>query len=557
MFSRLLDRIGDWNPQLFRELKGRLVPRNLALFTAISLGGQILLYLSFQSSLPSQGAITNRYCLGSPPGQPASNNTCIRDWLGHWILNRELWWLDLFVTLSTIGIFALLVVGTYLLVADLAREERNGTLNFIRSSPQSARSIFLGKMLGVPILLYLVGGLALPLHLTSGLAAGIPLPLILAFYGILLASCAFFYSLALWFGSIASGLSGFQAFIGSGILLWSSSMMAAVAQSDTAGLPHTPFDWLLLFYPGRSLAYLVDSTFLPPRTVGYFNLDHLADTLWYGQPLWENPWTGIGFILFNYGLWTYWLAQSLKRRFRNPTATWWSKPQSYWMSLSFVAISAGFVLQERGTADNLIVLQFFCVGFGLLSIAALSPQRQALQDWARYRHQSGPDRRQLFRDLIRGEKSPSTAAIAINMGIILLYLLPAIGLFPLGSDRLPLLASFVLVSGTVLMGAAITQLMLMLKTPKRGLAAAGATGTFLVLPVICLGLLGLSPHRLPEPWLLTFLPMVAVESASAAAVFLSLLGQWLAIALLGLQMARQLQEAGQSATQTLLAGARE
>jgi hypothetical protein len=73
------------------------------------------------------------------------------------------------------------------------REERRGTLNFIRLSPQPAKTIFIGKIFGVPILLYLVCLLALPFHLGAGLLAGIPLSLILAFYGVLIASCAFFY----------------------------------------------------------------------------------------------------------------------------------------------------------------------------------------------------------------------------------------------------------------------------------------------------------------------------------------------------------------------------
>jgi len=66
-----------------------------------------------------------------------------------------------------------------------------------------------GKLLGVPILLYLVAGLAAPLHLWSGLAAEIPLSLILSFYGVLIASCLFFYSAALLFGLVGSWLGGF------------------------------------------------------------------------------------------------------------------------------------------------------------------------------------------------------------------------------------------------------------------------------------------------------------------------------------------------------------
>ncbi len=42
----------------------------------------------------------------------------------------------IFTFLSITSIFALLVVGTYQLIADLSGEERRGTLNFIRLSPQ-------------------------------------------------------------------------------------------------------------------------------------------------------------------------------------------------------------------------------------------------------------------------------------------------------------------------------------------------------------------------------------------------------------------------------------
>lgn len=38
-----LERLGDWNPQLMRELKGRLKLRNLLIAGVISLLGQFLL----------------------------------------------------------------------------------------------------------------------------------------------------------------------------------------------------------------------------------------------------------------------------------------------------------------------------------------------------------------------------------------------------------------------------------------------------------------------------------------------------------------------------------
>ena len=338
MLSRLVDRLGGQNPQLFRELKGRLKPHNLVIAAALSLVGQFLLILTFNSKLPSLKITTtfNRYCLGSPPPnwegyqQPNASipdNHCLKDLLGHWVLNWQLWWLDIFLALSLIGIFALLVVGTYLLAADLSQEEQRGTLNFIRLSPQPAGTILLGKILGVPSLLYFAAVLALPLHFWAGLSAGIPLDLILAFDSVLVASCAFFYSAVLLFAlSVVTSLQSIGG--GWGVLpAWAASsgigffLLVMTVILSSGDVPHTPFDWLRFFYPGTVLPYLVDGTFLPPKTVGGFDSQELGKVLWYGIPLWRKAGSGIGFVLLNYGVWTYWMGQGLQRRFRNPGAT--------------------------------------------------------------------------------------------------------------------------------------------------------------------------------------------------------------------------------------------
>jgi len=181
-----LDPVGDWNPQLLRELKGRLKPRNLIISGAISLLGQFVLFMSFWVQIPQISAdgfpANDTYCAGS--SVYSFEHKCVADAAGNLVVDWQRWSLDLFVALSLIGIFGLLVAGTYLLINDLAQEERRGTLNFIRLSPQSAQSILLGKILGVPILLYLIALSAVPLHLWSGIAAGISLMGITSFYGI-------------------------------------------------------------------------------------------------------------------------------------------------------------------------------------------------------------------------------------------------------------------------------------------------------------------------------------------------------------------------------------
>jgi hypothetical protein len=220
MTLHLLDKIGNWNPQLFREIKGRLNIGNMAIASAFSLGGQLLLFMYYSAQIPvtpPNGSQTypiyNRFCALETGN--SYDTKCVIDALGNFAINWSQWWLEIFIWLSILSVLALLVAGTYMLVSDLDKEERRGTLNFIRLSPQSAKTIFLGKILGVPILLYLATILAVPLHLYAGLAAQIPLNEILCFYIAVAASCALFYSSAMLFGLTTSWLGGFQPWLAS------------------------------------------------------------------------------------------------------------------------------------------------------------------------------------------------------------------------------------------------------------------------------------------------------------------------------------------------------
>ena len=553
-----LNRLGEWNPQLVRELKGRLNLRNAAIASAVSMVGQLLLYLYYESLLPG-GDEHNRYCVGSPPPDwvdyPAGgwipNNFCIEDLLGHWMLLKNLWWLDLFVGMSIIGFVVLLGVGTYLLIADLSLEKRRGTLHFIRLSPQSASRIFIGKVLGVPIILYIMLGLALPLHFGAGLAAGIPLTLLLSFYAVMGASCAFFFSLAMLIGLVSQERGGLQAFLGGGAVLFFLAIMMLPMVNNWNHTYLSVEWWLKLFSPGSILPYLVKSTFLPQRTVNYLDVQAISPMLWYGQPLWQNAWRGIAFMLLNYGVWTYWLWQGIKRRFENPAVTIWSKSQSYWICSSFAVIGVGFVCQSSESYslfDNFAVLLLLNLGLFLVLIASLSPHRQTLQDWARYRHRSQQD---LIKDLVVGEKSPAPVAIALSLAIVTGYMLPSILLLPV-ENRIPLLFGLLLSGSMILIYAVSAQLMLLLKTPKRSLFAAATIGTALLVPFAFVAVFETFPVHAPGLWLFSLLPVAATVYAKTSTILLALLAQWLGIVLLGFQLTRQLQKAGQSETKALL-----
>ena len=104
------------------------------------------------------------------------------------------WWFDIFNTTTWLALLLLLFLGSYLLVGDIAKEERRGTLDFVRLSPESAQSVLLGKLLGVPVLLYGAIAAALPLHLWAANNAELPLLLIASVYLLTATSCGFVFS---------------------------------------------------------------------------------------------------------------------------------------------------------------------------------------------------------------------------------------------------------------------------------------------------------------------------------------------------------------------------
>jgi len=563
MALNLVMQLGEWNPQMFRELKGRLKPRNILITVAISLVGQLLVLMSFSSQLPdadNPDVPYNRYCTGG-----ASSNyslpTCLRDAFGGYLINWQLWWKDVFVWLSIIGIFALLVVGTYMLISDLSKEEHRGTLNFLRLTPQSSMSILTGKLLGVPILLYLVGFLALPLHLAAGLSGEVPLSQILTYYAILGASCLFFYSVALLFGLVGNWLGGFQAWLGSGavlIFLWGLMVMVLGNHRVT----QYPTDWLMLFNPAILLPYLIGSNSLDATNPSYAS--GLRDFSWFGLPIGASVWSLAASMVLNYGLWTYWFWQGLKRCFHNPSATLLGKQQSYWLTASFEAVILGFALNPevgewrnnpKALFDNFQILLVFNLQLFLCLIAALSPHRQILQDWARYRHQNRSSRKGgVMADLIWGEKSPALEAVALNVAIAFAILAPWILLWPENQYQIPALWALLLNLSLIIVYAAIAQLMLFMKTPKRAALAAATVGLLVVLPPVIFGLLSMTPTKNAGVWLFSAFPWAAVEHATSTAVLLVIIGQSLMLGLLNLQLTRQLRQAGESSTKAMLSG---
>ena len=561
MFRLAFDRIGDLNPQLFRELKGRCTPRNLLIATAVSLAGQFLVLLYSWGRLPNL-ANEHRYCTGAQ--HQYGGPLCLHDAAGNLIVNWKLWGLEQFLAFSIIGVIILWVVGAYLLISDLDREERRGTLNFIRLTPQSASSLLLGKLIGVPCLVYWVALLAIPSHLWFSAIAQVPGHFLAAFYLATVTGSFCWYSITLLIGLRTTWLNGFQAWLGSGGILL--LMMATF----TGGRSYSAIDALHGFIPSLVLSHLVPTGQLSDIESSWTSLRALE---WFHLPVGDRLSTSLALTLLTHGLISGWLWQILRRCFRNPEATLLSKRQSYGLTLSFSIFILGFTLHSvtasvptdvspvtyrlRDLLRELHVLLVLGSILGLGLIAALLPQRPNLQDWARYRHQwttgrTSSRRLSVVRELIWSEKSPGIVAIALNLALLGSVWLLWIATWPNGDIKTQAISSIGLSLSMILLYAAIAQLLLLMRTPQRGFWALAGTSAAIVLPLLTFTILAAVPTDYAGLWLLSPLPVLGAEYATAGEVLLAFLGQLSIMALLNFQFWRQMRQLGESSSKALL-----
>jgi len=538
-----IDQVSDWNPQLFRELKGRLKPRIVIAALLVSVLAQAVVLLAFWGRVPTIDTGYSPYCTGGggTPGAmvcvnavgkrlgnlPPLMSEAERAALGSPLIDWSHWWADIFVALSWGMIFVLLLAGVYMLISDVAREERRGTLNFIRLSPQTSGKILMGKLLGVPVVPYLAVALAVPLQLTAAIAAGMSVAMILSWYLIAIATGALFYTASLLFAF----LGGSQGWVGAVIVCLSYSF------------------FFQIFYAFRGLD---DQLYLaPPR---YFDL-----------PVAESLFLTLVFWLTTLSVSTYWFWQAANRRFRNPNLTLLSKQQSYLSTLCLEVWLLGFVShneQSYRLLGELLGVSFINVMWFILLIAALSPQRQMLLDWARYRREQGPAVKKrwshsLLRNLIWGEKSPALVAIALNLVLATSVFTPWVLTWQDASQKFQ--AGALIALGMVLMltCAVIAQCMLFLKTPKRAGWAAAMVGGFIVLPPSILAALSIYPSSVAAPlWLFTIFAFGSIDKVSAMDILFGFLVQISIFSALTLRLTSQLRKAGDSESKALLVAGR-
>ncbi|NEP37747.1 MAG: ABC transporter permease, partial [Moorea sp. SIO3B2] len=314
------------------------------------------------------------------------------------------------------------------------------------------------------------------------------------------------------------------------------------------------------------LPYLIDSNSFDPNS--FYPVERsFQDLRWFGIHIGASFWTMAGFIVLNYGVGTYWFGQGLNRCFHNPKATLINKQQSYWLTASFQAVILGFALNPQyknwrgythGLEENSQMLLVFNVVLFLALIAALSPHRQTLQDWARYRHQDRTFRKKggVIADLIWGDKSPAVVAVAINCAIASAMLLTWILLWPANEYKIPALFALLLNSSLIMIYATVAQLMLLMKTQKRAAGAVIAVGGLILLPPILFWIGSMTLYETPAIWLFSVFHWGILPYANGS-VFLAIIAQSLALTLFNVQLGRQLRQAGESTTKALLSGKTE
>lgn len=434
-----IDKVGMQNPQFLRECRGRLKPRNVVAAMGLSLISQFLLYIS----------IANPGRAFDPEEQR--------------FICQALTWIIPYV---------LFVLGGFYIVDDLAREEKTGTLNFIRLSPRPAQEILLGKLLGVPLLPVILALTAVPLHVVSGLLGGVSILWFLSYYVILAFGTAFAYVLALLFG-----------FVGSASPLGKQQALSAIAFAGIALVAIAP-----LFMGWNSLATwwgFGAGSPLYVEPIGGRNPEPFLQ--WLYLPISSNLLIAHLFTIGNSIIGTLLVWRILLRTFRVPKATLISKRASYLLVAYLNAMLWGFF--QNSTIDDLEArtLGYVAAAFALnaaiafVLIFAIAPSRQTLIDWSRNKNKS-------ILDWIWNDNSPSILSVLVSAAIAGALIIPWVLILDRGQNIAILSAILAALSlGTLaLIYATLVQLILSSKLRSPFIWAVGTVATIATVPPIFL-----------------------------------------------------------------------
>ncbi|MFG6102308.1 hypothetical protein U2F10_08660 [Leptothoe sp. EHU-05/26/07-4] len=421
-----INQIGIWNPQFLRECRGHLKPRTVIATLSISAIFQILLcFLLFQRNTVA----------------PEFHNP----------------WLDIGRFFTWAIPFFLFVIGGYYVVSDLTQEEKEGTLNFIRLSPRPAREILLGKLLGVPIVPYLVVLSVVPLHVYALAQIPLPVSFLLSYYSLLITSTFLCLSLAL-----LAGITG---------KLQPQKTSIAIAFSGLCLVLFAPF---FMFWNANISWYTI------AENSRLFDANNpVISTQWLYVNLAYNSFLAYGFTLVNLIIAIGLVWCMLKRLFHQPKTTLISKRLSYLLTAYINVLVWGFFQHQDAASDYDSLLDFlvlYGVNFGLMLmlLLALMPQRQQLFDWLTYPKTNLTTR-------LWADKSPAFTAIGVNILIAGLLIVPSLLLKyqPLLSPHLLVIPLSIVLSWLIY--AALTQIIF---TTQVRNPALWSTGTILLLIIV-------------------------------------------------------------------------
>jgi hypothetical protein len=366
MLDKVIDKIGDRNPQLFRELKSRFTGNGLIAVMGVSILTQVIGIGLF--------AVND-----SPFKDKVYSNFNFLNWI-----------------IPT----SLILGGIYTIIADLNQEDKRGTFNFIRLTPQSAPSIFLGKILGVPSLIYLGVLSTIPLHFMLGMFAGANFGMMIGWYltiGMTTYLCLSLVILYILYGG-----------------------KHAILLTLFASFPVNTFIGCYNYYSGLVIAKQWETD------------SDKALFSWFYLPISNNILMFDIFIICTFLAISYWLWITIDRKYINLISTSFKKADSYWMNVQVQIWLLGFALPIVTHVNNYlsndkfyILAVFYSISaIWIYSIVALIlPNRQSIQDWSREhsivrdRHEDRPD---LIQSLLWHDRSPIIIAMLVNL------LIPAI-----------------------------------------------------------------------------------------------------------------------------------
>lgn len=498
MVTKIIDKVGEWNPQLFREMKGKFKPRNLMFTIGLSLMAWFIFYLM----------CWEKVCL-----------------------DNYIQWRSLYPMLTWLLPVGLILGGVYQISNDFAQEEKRGTLNFIRLSPQSSQSILLGKFLGVPGLIYLGLGLLFPWHFISGLHLGRWGFWLLGEYSLWLAGCWLFYNIAV-FATQQLIFDEKKSPMGAGVI----GALCCIGTLVFA-LPYISilnFSWEFYHNP-------------------YFQ----ANWYWFFLPLGKIPFLAYLWLIISVCVGSFWVWLAINRRFRNSNATLLSKGQSYGLVICLNLWLLGLVFPGQYAYNameggGLVWLFLFYPAFFLMLSAVLIPPRQALLDWARYRNLNNTKW-----DLIWGEKSPPIVAIALNLAITAIIWLPWIFLLKQSVFnnteivKSEIIMALFMTINMILIYGVIAQKMVLLVRVKSETIMTVTVAAVIFLPLIMQGLLTQENVNFPLLWVFSPVPISVFIEGSMTTAFLGLFLQFGLLGLLTQSLTKQIQKAGESESKVL------